>query len=216
MGLVLKIKAVSYDVCGSILTVDLYKVKLTHGSDNIKPYMKHADENGCYCFEVWRLDMPIDNTELRQWLIKEYDGPEICIMWISSQLMDDDKIFPPKAEREVDVNLPTPMLKPQSPLKEPSQENPPTTQSNHDSIQSHSLPLGDPCDTNVGQAFIPPQNVNQTQFTQPPFPHLLINPHVASVLHAQTLPSPQDDNQTQPLPSPSLSLSRKMLIDDIN
>ncbi|GKF03173.1 hypothetical protein Tco_0030096, partial [Tanacetum coccineum] len=64
---------------------------------------------------------------------------------------------------EVDVNLPTPMSKPQSPLKEPSQENPPTTQSNHDSIQSHSLPLGDPRDTNVGQAFIPPQNVNQTQ-----------------------------------------------------
>ncbi|GJY89399.1 hypothetical protein Tco_0504595 [Tanacetum coccineum] len=50
---------------------------------------------------------------------------------------------------DVDVNLPTPMPKPQSPLKEPSQENPPTTQSNHDSIQSHSLLLGDPCDTNV-------------------------------------------------------------------
>nr|GEU52152.1 hypothetical protein [Tanacetum cinerariifolium] len=43
---------------------------------------------------------------------------------------------------EVDVNLPTPMPKPQSPLKEPSQENPPTTQSNHDSLQSYSLPLG--------------------------------------------------------------------------
>ncbi|GJU76401.1 hypothetical protein Tco_1273471, partial [Tanacetum coccineum] len=51
MGLVLKIKAVSYDVCGSIPTIDLYKAKLTHGSDNIKPHMKHADENGCYCFE---------------------------------------------------------------------------------------------------------------------------------------------------------------------
>ncbi|GJS85119.1 hypothetical protein Tco_0751660 [Tanacetum coccineum] len=78
----------------------------------------------------------------------------------------------------------------------PSQENPPTTQTNHDSPQSHSLPLGDPCDINVGQAFIPPQNVNQDQLTQPSFPHLLINPHVASVLHAQTPPSPQGDNQT--------------------
>ncbi|GKC20018.1 hypothetical protein Tco_1022168, partial [Tanacetum coccineum] len=115
---------------------------------------------------------------------------------------------------KVDVNLPTPMPKSQSPPKEPSQENPHTTQSNHDSIESHSLPLGDPCDTNVGQAFIPPQNVNQTQLTQPPFPHLLINSHVASVLHDQTLPSPHDDNQNQPLPPPSPS--RKMLIDDIN
>ncbi|GKB02611.1 hypothetical protein Tco_0830700 [Tanacetum coccineum] len=90
---------------------------------------------------------------------------------------------------KVDVNLPTPIPKPQSPLKEPSQENPLTTQSNQDSIQSHSPPLGDPCDTNVGQAFVPPQNVNQTQLTQPSIPYLLINPHVASVLHAQTPPS---------------------------
>ncbi|GJS24792.1 hypothetical protein Tco_0453424 [Tanacetum coccineum] len=112
---------------------------------------------------------------------------------------------------EVDVNLPTPMPKPQSPLKEPSQENPPTTHSNHDSLQSHSLPLGD---TNVGQAIIPPQSANQTQLTQPSFPHLLINPHVASVLHAQTPSSPQGDNQTQPPPPPSPS--REMLIDDIN
>nr|GEW96972.1 hypothetical protein [Tanacetum cinerariifolium] len=106
------------------------------------------------------------------------------------------------------------MPKLQSSLKEPSQENPVTTESNHDSIQSHSLPLGDPCETNVGQAFIPPQNVNQTQLTQTPFPHLLINPHVASVIHTQTLPSPQDDNQTQPSPPPSPS--KEMLIDDIN
>ncbi|GKD56869.1 hypothetical protein Tco_1290256 [Tanacetum coccineum] len=91
--------------------------------------------------------------------------------------------------------------------------NPPTTQSNHDSLQSLSLLLSDPCDTNDGQALIPPQNVNQTQLTQPPIPHLL-NPHVASVLHAQTPPSPQGDNQTQPPPPPSLS--REMLIDDIN
>nr|GFA13751.1 hypothetical protein [Tanacetum cinerariifolium] len=42
---------------------------------------------------------------------------------------------------EVNVNLPTPMPKPQSPLKESSQENPPTTFSNHDSLQPHSVPL---------------------------------------------------------------------------
>ncbi|GKC58516.1 hypothetical protein Tco_1086114 [Tanacetum coccineum] len=57
---------------------------------------------------------------------------------------------------EVDVNFPKPMPKPQPPLKEPSQENPPTTHSNNDSLKSHSLPLGDSCDTNVGQALIPP------------------------------------------------------------
>ncbi|GJX34166.1 hypothetical protein Tco_0245723 [Tanacetum coccineum] len=58
---------------------------------------------------------------------------------------------------EVDVNLPTPMPKLQSPLKEPSQENPPTTHSNNDSLKPHSLSLGDSCDTNVGQALIPLQ-----------------------------------------------------------
>ncbi|GKE83039.1 hypothetical protein Tco_1553039 [Tanacetum coccineum] len=115
---------------------------------------------------------------------------------------------------KVDVNLPTPMPKPQSPLNEPSQENSLTTQSNQDSLQPHSLPLGDPCVTKVGQALISSQNVNQTQLTQPPFPHLLINPHVASVLHAQSPPSPQGDNQTQPPPPPSPS--RQMLVDDIN
>ncbi|GJR43783.1 hypothetical protein Tco_1311886 [Tanacetum coccineum] len=57
----------------------------------------------------------------------------------------------------VDVNLPTPMPKPQSPLKEPSQENPPTTQSNYDSIQSHSLPLGDSCKNNV----LPPRTAKE-------------------------------------------------------
>ncbi|GJV58035.1 hypothetical protein Tco_1459040 [Tanacetum coccineum] len=46
------------------------------------------------------------------------------------------------------------MPKPQSLLKEPSQENPPTTQSNHDSLQSNSLPLDD----------------NQTQPSPPPSP----------------------------------------------
>ncbi|GKB08794.1 hypothetical protein Tco_0837106 [Tanacetum coccineum] len=115
---------------------------------------------------------------------------------------------------EVDVNLPTLIPKPQSPLKEPSQENPLTTYSNHDLLKSHSLPLGDSCDTNVGQVLIPPQSVNQTQLIQPSFPHSLINPHVASVLHAQTPPLPQGDNQIQPLLLPSLS--REMLIDEIN
>ncbi|GJV69803.1 hypothetical protein Tco_1485312 [Tanacetum coccineum] len=111
------------------------------------------------------------------------------------------------SSNEVDVNLPTPIPKPQSPINEP------TTHSNHVSLQSHSLTLSDSCDINVGQASIPPQSINQSQ-TQPPFPHLLINPHVASVLHAQTPPSPQGDNHTQP-PLP-LSPSREMLMNDIN
>nr|GFC64950.1 hypothetical protein [Tanacetum cinerariifolium] len=107
---------------------------------------------------------------------------------------------------EVDVNLPTPISKPQ--------ENYPTTKSNQDSLQPHSHPLGDPCITKVGQALISHQSVYQTQFTQPPFPHLLINPHVASVLYAQSSPSPQGDNQTQPPPPPSPS--REMLVNEIN
>ncbi|GJU97188.1 hypothetical protein Tco_1326459 [Tanacetum coccineum] len=90
----------------------------------------------------------------------------------------------------------------------------PNTQSNQDSLQPHSFPLSDPCVTRVDQALIPPQSVNQTQFTQPLFPHLLINPHVASVLHAQTPPLPQGDNQTLPPPPPSPS--REMLVDEIN
>ncbi|GJV30819.1 hypothetical protein Tco_1391219 [Tanacetum coccineum] len=61
---------------------------------------------------------------------------------------------------EVDVNLPTPMPKPRYPLNEPSQENPPTTQTNHDSLQSHSLPLAPPS----------PQSDNQTQPPPPPSP----------------------------------------------
>ncbi|GJY78964.1 hypothetical protein Tco_0484765 [Tanacetum coccineum] len=110
------------------------------------------------------------------------------------------------SSNEVDVNLPTPMPKPQSPINEP------TTHSNHVSLQSHSLPLSDSCDTNVGQASISP-SINQPQ-TQPPFPHLLINPHVASVLHAQTPLSPQGDNHPQPPLPPSPS--REMLMNDIN
>ncbi|GJU50382.1 hypothetical protein Tco_1219937 [Tanacetum coccineum] len=61
------------------------------------------------------------------------------------------------SSHEVDVNLPTPMLKPQSPINEP------TTHSNHVSLQSQSLPLSDSCNTNVGQASIPPQSINQSQ-----------------------------------------------------
>ncbi|GJY67948.1 hypothetical protein Tco_0470930 [Tanacetum coccineum] len=99
------------------------------------------------------------------------------------------------------------MLKPQSPINEP------TTHSNHVSLQSYSPALSDSCDTNVRQASIPPQSINQSQ-TQPQFPHLLINPHVASVLHAQTPPSPQGDNHIQPLLPPSPS--REMLMNDIN
>ncbi|GJW74480.1 hypothetical protein Tco_0133850 [Tanacetum coccineum] len=91
---------------------------------------------------------------------------------------------------EVDVNLSTPMSKPQSPLNEPSQENLPTTQTNHDSLQYHSLPLGDSCDTNVGHTPIPTQIFNQIQLIQPLFPNSFINPHVASVIHAQAPPSP--------------------------
>ncbi|GKE33732.1 hypothetical protein Tco_1453054 [Tanacetum coccineum] len=65
---------------------------------------------------------------------------------------------------DVDVNLPTPMPKPQSPFNEPLQENSPTTQSNQNSLQPHSLPLGDPCVTRVGQGG------NQTPPSPPPSP----------------------------------------------
>ncbi|GJY85404.1 hypothetical protein Tco_0499430 [Tanacetum coccineum] len=80
---------------------------------------------------------------------------------------------------KVAVNLPTPIPKSQSPLQEPSQENPPTTHSNHDSLKSHLL--------------------------------LLVT---LIMLHAQTPPLPQGDNQIQP--PLLLSPSREMLIDDIN
>nr|GEU44723.1 hypothetical protein [Tanacetum cinerariifolium] len=107
---------------------------------------------------------------------------------------------------EFDVNLPTPMPKLQSPINEP------TTHSNHVSLQSHSLPLSDSCNTNIVQASIPP-SINQSQ-TQTLFPHSLINPHVASVLHAQTLLSPQGNNHIQPPLPPSPR--REMLMNDIN
>ncbi|GJT49167.1 hypothetical protein Tco_0975324 [Tanacetum coccineum] len=110
------------------------------------------------------------------------------------------------SSHEVDVNLPTPMPKPQSPI------NKPTTHSNHVLSQSHSLPLSDSCDTNVGQSSISP-SINQPQ-TQPLFSHLLINPHVASGLHAQAPLSPHGDNHSQPPLPPSPS--REMLMNDIN
>ncbi|GKB72138.1 hypothetical protein Tco_0933550 [Tanacetum coccineum] len=113
-----------------------------------------------------------------------------------------------------DVNLPTQTSKPQSPLNQPSQENSPTTKKNHDSLQSHSLPLGDSCNTNNGHTPSLPQDINQPQLTQPSFLHSLINPHVANMLHVQSPPSPQGDNQTQhPLPPSS---SREILMNDIN
>nr|GEU49541.1 retrovirus-related Pol polyprotein from transposon TNT 1-94 [Tanacetum cinerariifolium] len=110
------------------------------------------------------------------------------------------------SSNEVNVNLPTPLPKPQSPINEP------TTHSNHVSLKSHSLPLSDSCDTNVRQAFITP-SINKSQ-TQTPLPYLLINSHVANVLHAQTPSSPQGDNHTQLSFPPSSS--REMLMNDIN
>ncbi|KAK8998240.1 hypothetical protein V6N11_083633 [Hibiscus sabdariffa] len=55
MALVADIKAVSYDVCGVVRTVDSgYKTKvaLTHGPENVKPQVKRTDESGSFCFEV--------------------------------------------------------------------------------------------------------------------------------------------------------------------
>ncbi|GMI76019.1 hypothetical protein like AT3G62360 [Hibiscus trionum] len=55
MASVSDIKAVSYDVCGVVRTVDSgYKAKvaLTHGPENVKPQVKQTDESGSFCFEV--------------------------------------------------------------------------------------------------------------------------------------------------------------------
>ncbi|GJR01408.1 hypothetical protein Tco_0524392 [Tanacetum coccineum] len=84
---------------------------------------------------------------------------------------------------EVDVNLPTPIPKPQSPFNQnqPSQEYSPTTKTNHDSLPSHLPPLGDSRNTNVGHTPSPPQTVNQSQT---PFPYSPINTHGVSMLHA--------------------------------
>ncbi|GJY72996.1 ribonuclease H-like domain-containing protein [Tanacetum coccineum] len=114
---------------------------------------------------------------------------------------------------EVDVNLPTPIPKQQSPLNQnqPSQKNSPTTKTNHDSLPSHLPPLGDSHNTNVGHTLSPPQSVNQSQT---PFPYSPINTYGVSMLHAKTPTSPQGDNHTQPF-FPS-SPSREMLMNDIN
>nr|GEW81722.1 copia protein [Tanacetum cinerariifolium] len=203
-------------------------------SDHAGDYMDRKSTSGictfvgCYLtswFSKKRTALAISTTEA------EYVSAEKACqqaLWMKQSLVDygirvakisvrpiwRKKLNYCNTSNEVDVNLPTPMPKLKSPLKESSQENPPTTFSNHDSLQPHSLSLGDYCDTNVRQAFIPPQSVDQTQLTQTLFPHLLINPHVASVLHAQSPSSPQGDNQTQRLLSPSPS--REMLMNDIN
>ncbi|KAI3526880.1 hypothetical protein L1887_06146 [Cichorium endivia] len=55
MASVVDIKAVSYDVCGSVQIVDFgnkAKVALTHGPQNVKPQMKQTDDSGYFCFEV--------------------------------------------------------------------------------------------------------------------------------------------------------------------
>ncbi|XP_022770793.1 nodal modulator 1 isoform X1 [Durio zibethinus] len=55
MASVADIKAVSYDVCGVVRTIDSgyrSKVALTHGPENVKPQVKRTDESGNFCFEV--------------------------------------------------------------------------------------------------------------------------------------------------------------------
>ncbi|XP_021279934.1 nodal modulator 1 [Herrania umbratica] len=55
MASVADIKAVSYDVCGIVQTINSgYKAKvaLTHGPENVKPQVKQTDESGNFCFEV--------------------------------------------------------------------------------------------------------------------------------------------------------------------
>lgn len=55
MASVADIKAVSYDVCGSVQIVDFgnkAKVVLTHGPQHVEPKTKETDDNGFFCFEV--------------------------------------------------------------------------------------------------------------------------------------------------------------------
>ncbi|OMO63992.1 hypothetical protein CCACVL1_22113, partial [Corchorus capsularis] len=55
MASVADIKAVSYDICGIVRTVNSdYKAKvaLTHGPENVKPQVKQTDKSGHFCFEV--------------------------------------------------------------------------------------------------------------------------------------------------------------------
>ncbi|XP_031403144.1 nodal modulator 1 isoform X2 [Punica granatum] len=55
MASVLDIKAIAYDVCGTVRTITAgqkAKVALTHGPENVKPQRKLTDESGKFCFEV--------------------------------------------------------------------------------------------------------------------------------------------------------------------
>ncbi|XP_062006215.1 uncharacterized protein LOC133723403 [Rosa rugosa] len=55
MASIVDIKAVSYDVCGTVQMVSAgYKAKvaLTHGPENVKPQVKQTNGNGNFCFEV--------------------------------------------------------------------------------------------------------------------------------------------------------------------
>ncbi|GKB48008.1 hypothetical protein Tco_0898761 [Tanacetum coccineum] len=64
-----------------------------------------------------------------------------------------------------------------------------------------------------------PQNedspiTHSNQFSPQPHSLPLIDPYIASILQPQSPPPPQGENQTQPQPPPSLS--KEMLIDEIN
>nr|GMD68875.1 nodal modulator 3 [Ipomoea batatas] len=55
MASIAEIKALSYDVCGNVQTVNsdyMAKVTLTHGPENMKPQVKKTDQSGNFCFEV--------------------------------------------------------------------------------------------------------------------------------------------------------------------
>ncbi|GJU15182.1 hypothetical protein Tco_1143148 [Tanacetum coccineum] len=104
------------------------------------------------------------------------------------------------SSNEVDVNLPTPMLKPQSPINEP------TTHSNHVSLQSYSLPLSDSCDTNVIKRIsltgFPAQSVgtSNTYVSDSPCLLVLITGTSQSRQYVNT-----SSNHIEFLPSPTMS-----------
>ncbi|WCJ22340.1 Carbohydrate-binding-like fold [Euphorbia peplus] len=55
MASVADIKAISYDVCGTVKMVKsgrMAKIALTHGPENAKPQVRQTDESGNFCFEV--------------------------------------------------------------------------------------------------------------------------------------------------------------------
>ncbi|RAL42059.1 hypothetical protein DM860_011842 [Cuscuta australis] len=55
MASIADINALSYDVCGSVRTLNsdyAAKVTLTHGPENMKPQVKKTDQSGNFCFEV--------------------------------------------------------------------------------------------------------------------------------------------------------------------